>query len=213
MTELRWKRRRHGWAGFLGTSRQATARVVRKPRSARTGVCQAYCRGHSWLRASSIGAAMRWCEQQLRPPMLKRPTIVALVVYPDGRTETRALERLQPALAIYEAPRLRPVLGPLAELEPASSMIHTVVCEGRWWQMSYEHWQAGINGTFRVMVYAHPAASPELVHNAAMHEIKRRRIMLDELLHKIHALRWLDGAAQRQVQQLADRIFEGEVAA
>ena len=198
---LRWKRRRRGWVGFAGTSRKPVASIKRSG-----GGWTAIARHHSWWAARSWKDAADWCEQQLAPPTWRPTPTLVLVVYADGKAERRPLERLMPALAMFERPKNLPLsVEEWGQLQ--SHAIEQVVMQGNWWQMTYEYPMAGIAGTIRVMVYAHPRCPSPLVKRAALEEIHRRRHMLDEAIH-VGGGRYGDS---RELQQLAERICDGEL--
>lgn len=200
MKPIRWKRRLHGrWVGFVGTSRKPTCEIKRSG-----GKWRARANWHDWLAAPTWRQAAEWCEAQLAPPPPRRLTPVAIVVDAEGKAERRAMERFNPVLAVLSIPRM-PLVMPLAEAMEQVTATRTVY-EGREWAMSYENPMAGVGGTFRVIVYAHPAADPERVRRAALGELKERRMMLDRLIYET------DGryGAGRELQRIAERIFEGE---
>lgn len=172
---LRWKRRRHGWAGFDDTSRKAVARVVRKPRRARLGVCQAYYRFRSWLRAPSIGAAIRWCEEQLRAERAPRlPRVVeALIVHEDGRAELRAVEPM-PAMMFDTLPKLSRLWLENDEDMLRDLAVERVVYPLKQYGLHYSIPLTGEHGDERVLVYAHPKADERRVHKLAELELRRR---------------------------------------
>lgn len=172
---IRWKKRLRGWAGFVGTSRRATARIKKSGQQFRVSIRD----GRSWMCAPSVREAMVWVERQLWPPAYEPPyTVRAWFVHADGKVEEHVVEPRLEHYAMRPAPVARMLRAPSSDEAPASVPKQMVTFKGQRWSEEYGDPYRGNYSRVDALAYVEDGADPELV----------RRVMTRELRQKAHAM-------------------------
>lgn len=162
---IRWRKRLNGWAGFIGTSRKATARILRRGRRIEVKIRFGL---RDWLNAGTVRAAMAWAERQLHrePVCYGLPDEPAWFIHADGTTELRHVQPMQ-------SHQFRRFVT-IGDWTAPSIPVKTVVFTGQSWSQDVRDSWSGIHERFRVLVYVEDGADSELVKRTATESLQRQ---------------------------------------